>query len=206
MVPIVDAKIGIQVSTTSDEVTASFDDFRIIVPEAPSVYGPRIGQNLEAEMFNQNSSVYTRIPFSVTGDPSQFDELNMTASYDDGFRAFLNGEEIVAENVPVDATWNSDASSRFGATGGQISLDTIDLTGALQHLREGDNVLAIHGMNVDRGDSDFFLESTLSASKTVPAATQIFVTPSPGEANLLRAAQPPTIVGQQGGFFGTARG
>ena len=116
--------------------------------------------------------------------------------------AFLNGQEIAAENVPFDATWQATASSQAGAVRGRIPQKTLDLSSSLGLLQEGDNLLAIHGMNVSGDDADFFFEASLAASQTVPRAAQFFVTPSPGEPNLLRATAP-TIVGQQGAFFGS---
>ena len=205
MVPIVDPKVGVQVSSTTNAVHGKFRcTSRCLVAEAPSVYGPHLGLNLEAEMFEQNSSVYARIPFTLTENPAPFDELSMAVSYDDGFRAFLNGQEIAAENVPLEATWQSAASSQAGAVRGRIPReDARTLSSSLGLLHEGDNLLAIHGMNVSGADADFFFETTLAASQTVPRAVQFFVTPSPGEPNLLRAAQAPTIIGQQGAFFGS---
>ena len=61
----------------------------------------------------------------------------LTARYDDGFRAFLNGTEVTAQNVPVDATWNSPASGAYGAVSGSIPIQQLDLSAHLDLLQTG---------------------------------------------------------------------
>ena len=52
-----------------------------------------IRSDLESVMVGQHTSVFVRLPFEVE-DPSQIKGLHMSARYDDGFIAYLNGVEV----------------------------------------------------------------------------------------------------------------
>ncbi|MHC4739737.1 MAG: chitobiase/beta-hexosaminidase C-terminal domain-containing protein, partial [Planctomycetota bacterium] len=56
-------------------------------------YHPYITYDVETEMDNTNATCYVRIPFSVAGDPGDFDILTLKLRYDDGFVAYINGVE-----------------------------------------------------------------------------------------------------------------
>ena len=189
--------------TPTGVITANFEFLEIIVPDQRPVYGPEVGLNIGDEMFNNNASAYIRVPFSVEGDPARFEELGMTVRYDDGFRAFINGVEVADRNVPIESTWNSEASATFGAVNGQIPTVPINLSSAIANLQTGDNVLAIHGMNVSSLDSDFFFDAQLVASDVLSETEQFFITPTPNEPNDLPAAPSPVLVGEQGVFYGS---
>jgi hypothetical protein len=107
-------------------------------------------------MSGVNGSSYSRYEFQIDGDPGRFDVLGLGARYDDGFKAYLNGIEITSANSPIVSAWNSVASGMHGAVLNQIPLEQFEVTGSLGLLRGGENVLAIHGMNVTAGDLDFF--------------------------------------------------
>ena len=129
----------------------------------------------------------------------------MALIYDDGFRAYLNGTEIAAENVPIESSWNSAASVEFGAVQGQLPRHNINLDAHVDQLLSGENILAVHGMNVNPLDADFLFDVSLAANEVVSLSNQGFVTASPGEPNILRAAAKPVILGQQGPFFGATQ-
>ncbi len=196
-------RVGLYARTPTSTMNAKFSQFEFIASEQRPVYTPTIGLNLASAMHGKNSSVYLRIPFTVEGDATRFEELIMSARYDDGFRAYLNGVEIVAPNVPIESTWNSSAGGAFGAVNGRIPLRTFDLSTHRGLLRSGANVLAIHGMNVDPSDADFYFHTTLAAFDILGTSYQFFAAPTPGETNQRAAAPPPRISGQQGVFFGS---
>ncbi|MBL9166257.1 MAG: lamin tail domain-containing protein [Verrucomicrobiales bacterium] len=62
---------------------------------------------------NENTSVYIRIPFLVES-PSGINSLALRMRYDDGFVAYLNGQEVARANQPPNLTWNSSAASDYG--------------------------------------------------------------------------------------------
>ena len=51
------------------------------------------------EMFNANPGAYARYDFEIS-DPGAVDTLALRMNYDDGFVAYLNGEEVASENAP----------------------------------------------------------------------------------------------------------
>ena len=200
---ITDPKIGMIARTPRSTMDAKFFSFDINIADQRPVYGPNTGLDVEAQMKDNNASVYMRFPFTIEGEPGRFDELDLTAFYDDGFRAYLNGTEVTAQNVPVIGSWDSAASGQFGAVSGNIPAQQIDLAGSIGLLQEGDNVLAVHGMNVAKDDSDFYFDLQFIASDFQPLSETVFAVPSPAAPNLLPGAPAPQIVGSQGVFFGS---
>ncbi|MCP4195217.1 MAG: hypothetical protein GY768_31840 [Planctomycetaceae bacterium] len=189
--------------TPASGIRADFDYAQFIVPDQQPVYGPEIGLNLGNEMFNNNASAYLRIPFEVEGDPSRFDELALTARYDDGFRAFLNGVLITEQNVPIESTWNSSATSAFGAVNGQIPSVQINVSAFIDALKPSENLLAVQAMNLNSLDRDFFFDALLSGAEILEETPQFFIVPTPGEPNDLPAAPSPVLIAEQGVFFGS---
>ncbi len=152
-------------------------------PEGSVVdFDPLIDTDLEAEMEGVNGSAYLRFPF--TADPSGFDSLTLDIRYDDGFVAYLNGTEVARRLAPSVLAFDSTA------TGGRsdtvvVAGEEIDLTGNLGLLNSGENVLAIHGLNLSANDSDFLISPTLRAAVTEVDVNSAgyFETPTPGAAN-----------------------
>lgn len=77
-------------------------------------YAAAIGLNLQAAMLNVNGSAYLRVPFSIT-DPAAFNSLSLGLRYDDGFVAYVNGQEVLRRNAPATLAWNSTATASHGA-------------------------------------------------------------------------------------------
>ena len=201
---ISDAKLGLITRSPASEVTAEFEYANLDVDVETAIYGPLLGADVESSLFNQGTGVYTRIPFNIDGDPARFDELGMTIRYDDGFIAYLNGTEIARRNVPVVPSWSSAATAPFGAVNGVIPVDGISLNGEVGLLRSGENILAIHGMNVAADDSDFFLDVvSLNAANVLDVTPQPFTTPTPGAVNALPAAAIPTFSVSGGTYVGS---
>ncbi len=194
-------QIGLIARTaTNVALPAEFDFFEVNVGDERPVYGPLTGMDVESSMFTENALIYVRVPFMVTGDPSRFDEMDLSLSYDDGFIAYLNGVEVASRNVPFGSTWNSAASGSHGAVDGQIPTDVVNLNAHVGLLQEGENVLAFQGMNVAVDDGDFFLIPSLSAAEILSTTPQVFLVPTPGADNSLPAAPQP-VFSQPGGTF-----
>ncbi|MEM7387897.1 MAG: hypothetical protein AAF514_23425, partial [Verrucomicrobiota bacterium] len=115
-------------------------------------------------MSGVNSSVFIRIPFSVS-DPGQYASLILRMKVDDGFVAYLNGTEVArlnADGAPPLA-WNA-ASSASNPDSQAVQFANFQINDALPLLIEGTNVLAIHGMNSTVNSSDFLLVPELEAT------------------------------------------
>ena len=104
-------------------------------------------------------SIYMRTVFEVS-DPAALDLLELWMRYDDGFIAYLNGQEIARANAPGSvgrpAAWNASASGSHSDAAAS-GFETFDVTAAKQLLRQGENLLAIHGLNVSATSSDFLI-------------------------------------------------
>jgi hypothetical protein len=89
--------------------------------------------------------------------------MTLYIRYDDGFIAYLNGDEIERINFPDNQTplWNSNASNGHDTPG----LESIPVSDHLSSLRNGDNILAIHGLNISNTSSDFIISAELVAGE-----------------------------------------
>ena len=120
---------------------------------------------------SQNAeTIYMRIHFTLDDMPT-FDQLSLGVRYDDGFIAYLNGKEVARSNAPGSignpAAWNASASASHSDSQATI-FEVLDITAeGLTALRQGDNVLAIHGLNVSNSSSDFLIWPVLTASTTL---------------------------------------
>ena len=146
-------------------------------------YTPLIGLDVDTPMASNNTSL-VRIPFTVE-DPTAYDKLTLYMRYDDGFVAYLNGEYLASANAPSSLVWDSKATTDHPDAQSLVAV-TYDLTGKLSYLRQGDNILGIHGLNNGTGSSDYLILPELYGSRsglTLPRTERYFTVPSPGSAN-----------------------
>jgi len=150
----------------------------------PPDYRPLIGTSLQASMHNHNASAYLRIPLKEVVNPDDFDALRLRVKYDDGFIAYLNGQEIARRNAPDGAAWNSSASEPHEDTQA-IVFEDIDVTlpEGLLHAGVGTNLLAIHAMNESAGEEDVLFYPELLGLRVLEQAPRYFTTPTPRRAN-----------------------
>jgi hypothetical protein len=146
-------------------------------------FGSALQTNIQAQMLNVNTAVWTRFPFTVT-NPSQYIGLKLDTKYNDGFVAYLNGTEIARRNAPASVTWNSQASGIISSPYSWVE-EEINLAPYLYLLQPGNNVLAFQGLNASSGTTDFFLLPKLTgiAQDPVPLL-RYFSEPTPNEPNL----------------------
>lgn len=144
-------------------------------------YLPLINTNVLTAMRNVNGTAYIRAPFTYSS--STDGSLRLRIKYDDGFAAYLNGQQIVSRNAPGSLSWNSTApSDRVDSIA--VVEEVIDLSDYTDLLVDGSNVLAIHGLNVVATSSDFLIDAVLELTRTSFGAPRYFVEPSPGESNV----------------------
>ncbi len=105
-------------------------------------------------MRGQNGSVYIRIPFDAGSDPSSLNYMSLGVRFDDGFAAFLNGQLIASANAPGALDWNSFATAG-NSDSAAMQFRAFDVSQFVGLLRPGTNLLAIQGLNVSLGSSDF---------------------------------------------------
>ena len=154
--------------------------------ERSSGYQGLLGANADVErfMFDTTSSVYVRVPFQVNSKQGLIG-LTLRMKYDDGFVAYLNGEQVASANAPNAPAWNSTATDQHD-DGAAVSFQDFSLNNDLDQLRIGNNVLAIHGLNRNNTSSDLLLMPAVQALRQQEAQigdADFFLNPSPGSPN-----------------------
>lgn len=130
--------------------------------ERSSGYGNLISLDVGGQMYARNTTCYIRIPFAFSGNSDELSSVFLNVRYDDGFIAYLNGIEVARRNFNGTAAWNSSAAaSRSDSVA--VELESIDISSALPYLRQGQNLLAIHGLNTSTTSSDFLISVELVA-------------------------------------------
>ncbi|MFT6863933.1 MAG: hypothetical protein ACJAVK_002495 [Akkermansiaceae bacterium] len=129
-----------------------------------------ISTDIGPEMKSINASCYLRLPFQFNNS-ANLNSLTLTVWADDGFVAYLNGTEVGSLLKPSPLLWNSTTDGGRGFPGGDSAVlgapIMIDLTPFKAQVRDGKNVIALHGLNSSIGGSDFLVRSTLSVNHNV---------------------------------------
>lgn len=125
-------------------------------------YQSYFSMDLRSQMVQGNTSCYVRTPFDLSGDPSEFAGLTLHVRYDDGFVAYLNGVEVARANAPGSLAWNARASTQH-SDGQAVTWVPFDISAHMDALHPGDNILAIHGLNISPTSSDFLIHAHVTA-------------------------------------------
>ncbi|MGI9242498.1 MAG: lamin tail domain-containing protein [Verrucomicrobiales bacterium] len=158
---------------------------------------PAVATDLRSEMQGINGSGYFRIPFTYSSTGKQLQSLILTMRADDGFVAYINGQRVASNNAPAEPSWNSTAtgSQSDNVTMSTPSIHVIAATPGL--VVDGENVLAIQGMNSSSGGSDFLLDPVLTAEVMDSTGTQragYFDSATPGLPNAGGQAAGPVFI------------
>ncbi|MCA9245594.1 MAG: lamin tail domain-containing protein [Planctomycetales bacterium] len=141
-------------------------------------YGPQIETDVAADMLGVNASAYLRTTFNVAA-PEEVNTLTLGLQYDDGFVAFLNGQEIARENAPAGMP-AFDAA----ATAEHDGRTRVEFAIAPELLVAGDNVLAFQALNDAVDGEDFLIAAELIAGRIATDSAPAFLPqPSPGALN-----------------------
>lgn len=151
--------------------------------DANNIYDPYFSSDIESITYDVNGSIYLRIPFQIV-DPSKVTSLTLLTKHDDGFIAFIDGEEIACDNITGTPVWNS-----LSTVSQDANLSTFQAWGVstpLPPLFTGNNVLAIQLLNESKISSDFLMLPKLEITRTVSVAGGVytyFVQATPGSVN-----------------------
>ncbi|SMO78950.1 CotH kinase family protein [Gracilimonas mengyeensis] len=130
-------------------------------------YGIGYGDGDDATETNiRTVSVFTRSFFNLE-DPENVKRMLLHIDFDDGYIAYLNGEEISRENMNGSASNNTATTDSEALLYQGQSLSPIPLHEFTYLLKEGKNVLAIQVHNVTQSSSDLSLIPFLSIGRTV---------------------------------------
>ena len=145
-------------------------------------------------MSGLNRTVYIRMAFRAE-DVSSVDRLTLHMKYEDGFVAYLNGVEVARSNAPAatELAWDSGATATRDDADAVV-FEEIDLSAYRRLLHEGDNVLAIHGLNTSISSSDLLILPKLVAVHVEDVELSdvlegYLLQPTPGATNQTTLAQ-----------------
>ncbi len=120
-------------------------------------------------MSNRFSTLYIRREFVIANSPNTNEQLRLTMDWDDGFVAWLDGEEIARSSNAPGAPGTEPAYSAVSlapnhesSAGGGAAPTTYNLGRAVDRLTPGPHVLAIMGLNGATNSSDFSLIADLA--------------------------------------------
>ncbi|MBN2475232.1 MAG: lamin tail domain-containing protein [Pirellulales bacterium] len=139
-----------------------------------------IATNVELDLHGINASLLARIPFEVE-DPTALSSLELRMQYNDGFVAYLNGQEIARRNAPDTLAWDSRATDSQSPQQ-SLGYEKIDVTDSLGLLQAGVNLLAVHGLNIGATDDDFLILPNLVGAN-IQGTERYFSVPTPGDPN-----------------------
>ncbi len=131
--------------------------------DTASDYLPLITLDVKSLMYGsgKNASCCLRIPFTLEADtPADVNHLSLKVRCDDGYVAYLNGQEVARINFTGTPAWNSHADS---SASDDSSLRSVDITAYRGQLKAGANTLAIQAMNNSSTSSDFLISAMIEA-------------------------------------------
>jgi len=129
------------------------------------------------DMRNNYRGIYLRRPFVLT-NVTAIQTVSLTATYDDGFVAWINGQEIARINVNGPPTYLTNATVSLEPCGTNTFVAG-PTPGS--YLVAGTNVLTVQAFNNVPNGSDFRFDATLEITRintNVPVITN--VVPAPG--------------------------
>jgi hypothetical protein len=123
-------------------------------------------------IYPRRTTFYARYAFTVE-QPAELPVGRLSIQYDDGFVAYLNGVEVVRRNAPVEVNSTSQAINPQKTARSFIGEDfVLDLNTAIP-LKEGNNVLAVQGLNIDAKDGDMLVRPVLEAGNHNPKSASM---------------------------------
>ena len=133
--------------------------------EGSTGYEPYFDIDLRNQMYGRNAGCYIRIPFDMSAEQLEgIGGLTLNARYDDGFIVYLNGVEVQRVMFDGDASWDAQANDNHSDLDA-IDFEPFNLSGHIEQLRVGPNLLAIHGLNASATSSDFLISVEVMASE-----------------------------------------
>ncbi len=146
----------------------AFDDSAWLEGPTGIGYGDGDDATVLSDMQNNYISVYARKTFNISNRLS-ITAISLHIDYDDGFVAYLNGNEVARGNMPDGTPDNNTFST--GREAGTVA--TFDLSSYKNYLVSGNNVLAIEVHNKTLSSSDLTLIPELIIEETPDNTTPV---------------------------------
>jgi alkaline phosphatase D len=101
-----------------------------------------------------------RHSFELSGNPAEIARLTLSANHDDGFVAYINGQEVARKKMPTgDIDYSTSAYSHESGT-----YEPIDVSDHVGMLVTGTNLIAVEVHQVNSTSSDLAWDMELSSS------------------------------------------
>jgi hypothetical protein len=137
------------------------------------------GNTVLGDMFGRYTCIFLRKTFVLT-NPSDVRALQVAGLSDDGFIAWINGQEVARFNMPAgDVAYNGTSSPALAEP---IPWWTNTLTDVQSFLVPGTNVIAVQAFNCNLGaSSDFIINPALYYMPDLTAPTVTLLYPAAGD-------------------------
>ena len=167
-------KVGNDMLPTLDWAQPEFNDAKWSRGTVSIGYGDNDDKTILADMRNRYTSIYLRHTFTI-GDPYEMDNLMLHVEYDDGFIAYLNGQEIGRSDT-MNFTGSPPPFDTEANSGHEVTAKpaAINLKDYFQLLKPSpsQNVLAIQVHNTTKNSSDLSINPTLIERKTLAGSIE----------------------------------
>jgi len=144
-----------------------------VMATAAAPYESFITTDVGALMADVSASIALRVPFE--GADFDVDRVKLEVDSDDGFVAWIDGEDVARSGATGENPTRADAPREAGAP----EIFPIDPAA----LADNGGTLALLGLNVDASDDDFLLRAELTLQHIETLGLAWFVDPTPGEPN-----------------------
>ncbi|MBN1669821.1 MAG: lamin tail domain-containing protein [Kiritimatiellae bacterium] len=109
---------------------------------------------------NKHPTTYFRKTFTLGVAPGTVTNLVLSANYDDGYVAYLNGQEIARQSLPAGPLAYTTWATSHTASG----FESIDVTSHADKLLEGVNVLAVEVHQSGASSTDMYMDIELACA------------------------------------------
>ncbi len=137
--------------------------------------GPAIGTNMQTQMQYLTPTLYLRKTINVTaGQAASTDPVELVADYNDGFIVYINGVEVFRrwagpakqyhyfDQPAYDPDLNNTTADANKSSG------TFNLGAANARLVPGNNVIAVHALNISSLSNNFLFSGLFRIGGTTP--------------------------------------
>jgi len=167
-------RVGNDTIATLDWTKSDFNDASWLRGTVSIGYGDDDDSTIVSDMRNKYMSLYLRHTFTI-GDPLEFENLMLHVDYDDGFVAYLNGNEIGRSETMnftgFPPAFDAEANAGHEVTDRPMIINLKDHFHLLEVGQE-QNVLAIQVHNTTKNSSDLSIRPRLIERKTLPGSIE----------------------------------
>jgi len=161
----------------SNWISVGFDDSTWLAGITGIGYGDGDDATILSDMRGNYATVYTRKVISYDGSIN-ITSMTLEIGYDDGFVAYINGQEVARANMPAgQPSFDTLASSGHEA----VTAVLFNLDGFISLIGTGDNVLAIeiHNSALASSDLSFLPRLLVNMEGTPPPPPTVSLSANP---------------------------